>query len=129
MVLPLGKSRRSEACISRARDLQRSEEGRFLCRASSGKSPQKKQGYVDRAMELLNKAVKAGLRDGTAIKQDNDLRSLRDRDDFKELIAELTNGKQAAKKHEHGPNGAPWRVATSFEFCRRFQGDLTACAA
>jgi hypothetical protein len=65
---------------------------------AAGKSPQKKQEYSDRAMELLNKAVKAGLRDGAAIKQDNDLSALRDRDDFKKLIAELTDGKQAAKK-------------------------------
>jgi hypothetical protein len=32
------------------------------------------------------------------MKQDNDLSSLRDRDDFKKLNAELTNGKQAARK-------------------------------
>jgi hypothetical protein len=72
----------------------------FACvyAVASGKSPQKKQEYGDRAMELLNQAVKAGFRDAVQFKQDNDLSSLRDRDDFKKLIAELTNGKQAAKK-------------------------------
>jgi serine/threonine protein kinase/tetratricopeptide (TPR) repeat protein len=72
----------------------------FACvyAVASGKSPQKKQAYGDLAMELLNKAVKAGLRDPVQIKQDDDLSALRDRDDFKRLIAKLTNGKQAAKK-------------------------------
>jgi serine/threonine protein kinase len=62
------------------------------------KSPQKKQEYGDRAMELLNKAVKAGYASAVEMQQDNDLSSLRDRDDFKKLLAELTTGKPAAKK-------------------------------
>jgi hypothetical protein len=65
---------------------------------AAGKSPQKKQEYGDRAMELLNKAVQAGLQDVALLTRDEDLSALRNRDDFKKLIAELTNGKQAAKK-------------------------------
>jgi hypothetical protein len=46
-------------------------------------------------------AERAGLKNSAEMQQDNDLSSLRDRDDFKKLITELTNGKQAARK--------PWR--------------------
>ena len=49
-------------------------------------------------MELLNKAVNAGYKDAAQFQQDNDLSSLRDRDDFKKLIAELESGKEAGKK-------------------------------
>jgi serine/threonine protein kinase/tetratricopeptide (TPR) repeat protein len=56
---------------------------------ASGKFADKRQEYADRAMELLQQAVKAGYRDAAHIKQDSDLDSLRGRDDFKQLLAEL----------------------------------------
>ena len=40
-------------------------------------------------MELLQKAVKAGFNDAAHMKKDADLDSLRGRDDFKALIAEI----------------------------------------
>jgi len=49
----------------------------------------KKQEYADRAMELLQKAVKAGFKYPAHMKQDKDLDALRDREDFKKLVAEL----------------------------------------
>jgi len=72
----------------------------FACAyaVAAAKSAQKKQEYGDRAMELLNKAVEAGIKDPAQLKQDPDLNSLHDRDDFKKLVAKLTNGKQDAKK-------------------------------
>jgi hypothetical protein len=39
-----------------------------------------------------------GFKDATQMKKDTDLDSLRDRDDFKKLIGELTTGKEAGKK-------------------------------
>jgi len=57
---------------------------------AGGKSPQKKREYTDRAMECLNKAVRAGFRDAREMKRETALDSLRDRDDFKKLLAELT---------------------------------------
>lgn len=54
-----------------------------------GKIAAKKQEYSDRAMELLHKAVKAGFNDAAHMKKDSDLDALRDRDDFKKLLAEL----------------------------------------
>jgi serine/threonine protein kinase/tetratricopeptide (TPR) repeat protein len=65
---------------------------------ASGKSPQKKQEYGDRAMELLNKAVQTGYQNVTEMKQDTDLASLHDREDFKKLVAKLATGNEAAKK-------------------------------
>ena len=56
---------------------------------ASGKSAGKKQEYADRAMELLQKAVKAGFKYPAHMKQDKDLDALRDREDFKKLVAEL----------------------------------------
>lgn len=48
-----------------------------------------KQNYADRAMEVLQKAVRAGYKDTAHMKEDKDLDSLRERDDFKKLVAEL----------------------------------------
>jgi tetratricopeptide (TPR) repeat protein len=65
---------------------------------ASGKSPQKKQEYGDRAMESLKKAVQAGFNDAAKMQKDTDFDSLRDRDDFKKLLADFTASKKAAKK-------------------------------
>jgi serine/threonine protein kinase/tetratricopeptide (TPR) repeat protein len=65
---------------------------------ASGKSPQKKQEYADRAMELLNKAVTAGYRNAANMKRDTDLALLHDREDFKKLLGKLAAGNEAAKK-------------------------------
>ncbi len=48
-----------------------------------------KQEYADRALELLQQAVKAGYKDAAHMKKDTDLDPLRDRDEFKKLLAEL----------------------------------------
>ena len=64
----------------------------FACvyAVASGKVADKKQEYADRAMELLQKAVKAGYKDAAHMKTDTDLDPLRGRDDFKKLLAELS---------------------------------------
>jgi hypothetical protein len=49
----------------------------------------KKQEYADRAMELLHKGVKAGYDDAAHMGWEPALTSLRERDDFKRLLAEL----------------------------------------
>jgi eukaryotic-like serine/threonine-protein kinase len=69
----------------------------FVCVYSlaSGKIAGKKAEYTDRAMELLQKAVKAGYKNAAHMKKDTDLDPLRDREDFKKLIAEL---EEKAKK-------------------------------
>ena len=51
---------------------------------------------ADRAMQWLLKAVQAGYKDAAHMKKDTDLDPLRERDDFKKLIAELE--KKAEKK-------------------------------
>jgi serine/threonine protein kinase/tetratricopeptide (TPR) repeat protein len=63
----------------------------FACvyAVASGKFADKKQEYADGAMELLRRAVQAGYRDAAHVKQDSDLDSLRGRDDFQQLLAEL----------------------------------------
>ncbi len=65
---------------------------------AGGKDSEKKQAYGDRAMELLNNAVNAGFHEVVRLKQDADLGALRDRDDFKTLVAELESGKGAGTK-------------------------------
>jgi serine/threonine protein kinase/tetratricopeptide (TPR) repeat protein len=57
--------------------------------AASGKLAEMKTGYADRAMEMLQRAVKAGYKDVKQLRTDKDLDPLRDRDDFKKLLAEL----------------------------------------
>ena len=44
---------------------------------------------ADRAMQWLHKAVKAGWKDAAHTKKDTDLDALRERADFKKLLAEL----------------------------------------
>jgi tetratricopeptide (TPR) repeat protein len=49
---------------------------------------------ADLAMAWLHKAVAAGFRNASHIKQDNDLDALREREDFKKLLAELEKKKK-----------------------------------
>jgi serine/threonine protein kinase/tetratricopeptide (TPR) repeat protein len=65
---------------------------------ASGKIADKKQAYADRAMEMLTKALTAGYKDMAHLKQDEDLDSLRNRDDFKKLLAESTSSTEAGKQ-------------------------------
>ena len=53
---------------------------------------------ADRAMAWLNKAVAAGYDDLVAMKTDKDLDTLRDRADFKKLLAELETKQELKKK-------------------------------
>jgi eukaryotic-like serine/threonine-protein kinase len=56
----------------------------------SEKSAEGKKDFADRAMELLNKAVTEGFLDADHMAKDADLAPLRDRGDFKVLLAELS---------------------------------------
>jgi tetratricopeptide (TPR) repeat protein len=56
---------------------------------ASGKITDKNEEYAARALELLRKAVKAGFRDAAALAKDEDMAPLRERDDFKKLLADL----------------------------------------
>jgi hypothetical protein len=53
---------------------------------------------ADRAMERLKQAIAAGCRDAGHLKNDTDLDSLRGRDDFKKLVAELERHKDQSKR-------------------------------
>jgi hypothetical protein len=44
---------------------------------------------ADRGMDWLKRAVAAGYNDAAHMKKDKDLDALRDREDFKKLLAEL----------------------------------------
>ena len=63
----------------------------FACvyAVASGKIADKKAEYADRAMALLQQAVKAGWKDAAHLKTDTDLDPLRDRADFMKLVADL----------------------------------------
>ncbi|MEQ1827788.1 MAG: serine/threonine-protein kinase [Pirellula sp.] len=56
---------------------------------ASGLLPDKKKEYSDRAMDLLTEAVKAGYDNSNQLNVDSDLRPIRDRDDFKKLVADV----------------------------------------
>jgi tetratricopeptide (TPR) repeat protein len=60
---------------------------------ASGKVAGKEREYADRAVALLRRAVQAGYRDAAHMSNDTDLDTLRGREDFKELLAELTPAK------------------------------------
>ncbi len=63
----------------------------FACSYSlaADRLPEKQMEYADRAMELLKQAVKTGYDNAKRMNSDSDLKSLRDRDDFKTLVSEV----------------------------------------
>jgi tetratricopeptide (TPR) repeat protein len=63
----------------------------FACvyAVASDQVTDKQQPYADRAMELLQHAVKAGFKDAAHMGKDTDLDALRGREDFKKLLADL----------------------------------------
>jgi eukaryotic-like serine/threonine-protein kinase len=75
----------------------------FACFYSiaAGKSSDQKQVYADRAMDLLQKAIKAGYNNAVHMAKDTDLDPIRGRDDFKTLIEALT--KKSPAKREQTP--------------------------
>jgi serine/threonine protein kinase len=54
--------------------------------------------YADHALAMLHRAVSAGWRNAAHMKKDPDLNSLRQRADFKKLLAELAKSPAASKK-------------------------------
>jgi hypothetical protein len=74
----------------------------FACihAVASGKAADKKKEYADQAMRMLRHAVQSGFKDAAHMDKDKDLDPLRQRDDFKKLMASL------AKPTEKAPAGA-----------------------
>ena len=66
---------------------------------------------ADRAMDWLNKAVAAGYRNFAHMKQDKDLNSLHEREDFNKLVMAL--------EAKHGKNERAWELATDADPSRR----------
>ena len=60
-----------------------------LYSVAASKIEDKRQEYADRAMQLLQKAVQAGWMDVAHLGRDTDLDVLREREDYKKLLAEL----------------------------------------
>jgi hypothetical protein len=52
-------------------------------------APRPAEEYAARAVELLRQAVAKGYKDFDHLKKDDDLKSLREREDFKKLVKEL----------------------------------------
>jgi tetratricopeptide (TPR) repeat protein len=73
----------------------------YALASSKSAAKDKKQEYADRAMELLNQAVKAGWNDAAHMRRDTDLDPLRGREDFKELLTRL--GRKSAPGPEKQP--------------------------
>jgi tetratricopeptide (TPR) repeat protein len=61
-----------------------------------------KAHHAERAMDLLKKAVAMGYRHPAVMRADHDLDALRDRDDFRKLLADLETGQKASGG---GPTG------------------------
>lgn len=64
--------------------------------AASSKEWDKKQDDIERAMEWLNMAVNEGYSNAAQMAKDKDLDPLRDRADFKQLLAKLENPPEIA---------------------------------
>jgi serine/threonine protein kinase len=77
----------------------------FACvyAVAAGKVADRSREYGDRAMELLRNAVRAGYKDHAHMAKDADLDSIRGRDDFRKLLAELQAGKEKPKDERPVP--------------------------
>ncbi len=62
---------------------------RSSLRPGQRKDATKRDDYARRAVEQLKEAVKAGYKNAALMAKDSDLAPLRDRDDFKKLLADL----------------------------------------
>ncbi len=60
-----------------------------MWRLSPAERARLKAHHAERAMDLLRKAVAMGYRHPAAMRTDHDLDALRDRDDFRKLLADL----------------------------------------
>jgi len=60
-----------------------------LASAAVKDDPKLQDQYAARAVELLRQAVAKGYKDIDRLKKDDDLKALRDREDFKKLLADL----------------------------------------
>ena len=71
----------------------------FACvyAVASSKTTDKQREYADRAMSLLQQAVQNGYGDSAQLAKDSDLDSLRTRQDFKQLLADLHARRGAGK--------------------------------
>jgi eukaryotic-like serine/threonine-protein kinase len=61
----------------------------FAAAAAGGADAGRKREYADLAVELVRKAVAGGYRDTDFLRSGDNMAVLRDRDDFKQLVAEL----------------------------------------
>ncbi|VTR96206.1 serine threonine protein kinase : Cyclin-dependent kinase-activating kinase (Fragment) OS=Gemmata sp. Wa1-1 PE=3 SV=1: Pkinase: TPR_2 [Gemmata massiliana] len=80
------------AVLSASGDWSAGQLYSFACvsaRANDRPPAKRKKEHADRAMELLSRSVKAGFTDADRVGTDPDLALLRDRDDFKKLLADL----------------------------------------
>jgi eukaryotic-like serine/threonine-protein kinase len=75
-----------------AADLYTAARLRAVAAAVGRRDPTLANEEADRAMGWLRKAVAAGYRDAERLRSDSDLAALRDRDDFKKLLAGLEAG-------------------------------------
>ena len=68
----------------------------------SAKGPAQREKYAQRAVEMLHRAIAKGFvkdfKDYQAMNGDDDLTALRDRDDFKKLLADLEKRFPPVKK-------------------------------
>jgi serine/threonine protein kinase/tetratricopeptide (TPR) repeat protein len=80
-------------------DLYNAACGYALC-VSLADKPETREKYAARAIELLGKAVAKGYKDAAHMKKDTDLDALRQRDDFKKLLADLEAATKPKDKKE-----------------------------
>jgi tetratricopeptide (TPR) repeat protein len=88
---PLKAVAAAELLVANARgpeDLYNAACGYALCAPLADK-PETKGEYAARAVELLRQAVAKGFKDVAQMKKDTDLDALRQRDDFKKVLAEV----------------------------------------
>jgi hypothetical protein len=80
-------------------DLYDAACGYALCVPLADK-PETKEQYAARAVALLRQAIAKGYKDAAHMKQDTDLDALRQRDDFKKLLADLEAATKPKEKKQ-----------------------------
>jgi hypothetical protein len=90
-------NRTDPACLFNAARFRAVTASALLADDKSTSAAKQATAEADRAMAWLKQAVAAGYKYPAKIKEDNALDSLRNREDFKKLVAELEAVKEPEK--------------------------------
>jgi tetratricopeptide (TPR) repeat protein len=99
----VGRALRAVEELAKDADADTLYNAACVCALASAAVREQKDKHSRRAVELLRQAVAKGYKDVDHLKQDDDLSSLRGRDDFRKLLGEMDKPSPPLPKTSPGP--------------------------